>query len=192
MQFIKTYNDIFDKEYCDRVIDSFDVCSRVGAITKRRNINGPIDERVELNPGIDNYERVNEIDLREETIAHRFFDGISLGIERYFMDLSIPNQEYFLRNMVVQRSDPVDSGGYHTWHYEAWDRGTCERRMVYILYLNDIPEGEGETEFLYQHHRQQPRAGDLVIWPAGYTHIHRGNSVRTTVKYIATGWVYWG
>jgi hypothetical protein len=191
MKFIKTYSDIFDKAYCDKVINSFDSCARVGAVTRRRNVVGPIDERAELNPGIDNYERVNEIDFREETIANTFFDGLSSAIERYFMELSVPNQSYFLRNMVVQRTDPEDSGGYHAWHYEAWDRGTCERRLAYSLYLNDVPEGEGETEFFYQHHRQQPKAGDLVIWPAGFTHMHRGNPVRTTVKYIATGWVYW-
>jgi len=60
-----------------------------------------------------------------------------------------------------------------------------------MLYLNDVPEGEGETEFLHQGMRVQPRKGDLVVWPAFFTHVHRGNPVYTTDKYIATGWMLW-
>ena len=57
-----------------------------------------------------------------------------------------------------------------------------------MLYLNDIPEGEGETEFLWQGLRVQPKAGTMLIWPAFYTHTHRGNAVYSCSKYIATGW----
>ena len=48
--------------------------------------------------------------------------------------------------------------------------------------------GEGETEFLYQRKRFQPKKGTVVIWPAGMTHVHKGNTVLTTDKYILTGW----
>ena len=38
------------------------------------------------------------------------------------------------------------------------------------VYLNDNFEG-GETEFLYQNRREQAVQGDVLIFPAGYTHI---------------------
>jgi len=60
-----------------------------------------------------------------------------------------------------------------------------------VLYLNDVPEGEGETEFLHQGIRCQPKRGSLVLFPAFFTHTHRGNPVFTTDKYIATGWMLW-
>ena len=55
------------------------------------------------------------------------------------------------------------------------------------LYLNDDFEG-GETEFLYQNRRELPVAGDVIIFPAGYTHTHRGNPPIGGTKYIATSW----
>ena len=64
----------------------------------------------------------------------------------------------------------------------------CHRILAWTLYLNDIPEGEGETEFLWQATKVKPKAGLLCIFPASFTHTHRGNPVYSTNKYIATGW----
>jgi len=46
----------------------------------------------------------------------------------------------------------------------------------------------GETEFLYQSIRIKPVAGRTLIWPAGYTHVHRGNPPIKGEKMYATGW----
>jgi hypothetical protein len=62
------------------------------------------------------------------------------------------------------------------------------RVLVFTLYLNDVEEG-GETEFLYLSKRVQPKTGRMVIWPAGFTHTHRGNPPLKGDKYIITGWV---
>jgi hypothetical protein len=56
------------------------------------------------------------------------------------------------------------------------------------VYLNDVPEA-GETEFVYQGRKIRPRAGSLLIAPAGFTHTHRGNRPVGGDKYIATSWV---
>lgn len=86
----------------------------------------------------------------------------------------------------VQRTDP--KGGFHVWHHEHGSSLSSMRRtLVWILYLTDH-EGEGETEFLQQGLRAEPKAGRVVLWPASYTHPHRGNPVYSSVKYIATGW----
>ena len=42
-----------------------------------------------------------------------------------------------------------------------------------MIYLNDIRRGGG-TEFIHQRFTAKPRAGDFYIWPAGWTHMHRG------------------
>lgn len=78
-------------------------------------------------------------------------------------------------------------GGYHVWHYESNNREMSHRLLTWILYLNDVEEG-GETEFLYQHMRVKPEQGTLVIWPAAFTHTHRGNPPLSNEKYIVTGW----
>lgn len=86
----------------------------------------------------------------------------------------------------MQKTPP--GGGYHVWHYENAGFGHHARELVWIIYLNDMPEGEAETEFLYQRRRIRPTVGTVVVWPAAYTHVHKGNTVFTQDKYILTGW----
>ena len=56
-----------------------------------------------------------------------------------------------------------------------------------MIYLNDVTEG-GYTEFPSQNKLFQPRTGDILIWPAFWTHPHRGITSKTQTKYIITGW----
>ena len=85
----------------------------------------------------------------------------------------------------IQKTSPGQ--GFHVWHCENNCGQLNSRFIAWTLYLNDVEEG-GETEFIYQHKRVKPEAGKLVIWPAGFTHTHRGNPPLKGDKYIATGW----
>jgi len=89
----------------------------------------------------------------------------------------------------VQKTPP--RGGFHTWHMEHAAHDSAPYRVLtWTLYLNDIPEGEGETEFLEFGVKVQPKKGRLSFFPAAWTHLHRGNPVYSHDKYIATGWYY--
>ena len=59
--------------------------------------------------------------------------------------------------------------------------------FVVQTYLNDDFEA-GETEFLHQHLRVTPKEGSVLIFPAGFTHIHRGNPPIGGTKYLLTTW----
>jgi len=37
--------------------------------------------------------------------------------------------------------------------------------------------------------RVKPKKGRLILFPAGFTHTHRGNPPLDGEKYIITGWV---
>ena len=81
--------------------------------------------------------------------------------------------------------------GYHKWHCEMMGPEDRNRFMVISLYLNTVEKG-GETEFLNQGLRVEPVKNRLVIFPATYTHVHRGNPPLSGTKYIITGWVEFG
>ena len=66
--------------------------------------------------------------------------------------------------------------------------GTIGSPFLTIQKAADIVEG-GETEFLYQSKRFQPKRGQFLIWPAGFTHVHRGNPPLSGEKYISTSWL---
>ena len=57
-----------------------------------------------------------------------------------------------------------------------------------MTYLNDCLHAG--TEFFYQNKRYQCKAGDTLIWPAAWTHTHKGeiSKKQKTTKYILTGW----
>ena len=79
-------------------------------------------------------------------------------------------------------------GGFHDWHYES-GKDQPARKVVIQMYLNDIDE-TGETEFLYQNKRFAPKKNRLLVWPADWSHTHRGNPpIGSTTKYILTTWI---
>ncbi len=61
-----------------------------------------------------------------------------------------------------------------------------QRMIAWMFYLNDINEGGG-TKFPQQDIELKPRAGDLYIWPAFWTHSHFGLPAKKEFKYIITG-----
>ena len=61
------------------------------------------------------------------------------------------------------------------------------RHLVFMTYLNDVTD-EGETEFYHQKVKITPQKGKTIIWPADWTHTHRGIPSPTQEKYIITGW----
>ena len=62
------------------------------------------------------------------------------------------------------------------------------RILVFMTYLNDVTD-EGETEWVYQDVKIQPKKGLSVMWPSEFTHTHRGIPSKTQEKYISTGWI---
>lgn len=94
-----------------------------------------------------------------------------------------------LAHMQMQRY--IDQEGYHAWHYEneVTDDKMKMRQMAFMWYLNDVENG-GETEFKFQKAKVKAKAGRGVIFPAFWTHTHRGNKPDLgQSKYIITGWI---
>jgi hypothetical protein len=85
----------------------------------------------------------------------------------------------------VQEVKP--GGGYHIWHSEH-GLSFPNRLLATMTYLNTFPEGEAETEFLQQGIKIVPKQGMTLIWPAQFTHTHRGNPPYSQNKYTITSW----
>lgn len=89
----------------------------------------------------------------------------------------------------IQRYYPNE--GYFKLHFEnpglVSEPNISDRVLAWMIYLNDVSDG-GYTEFPDQRKRYQPRTGDTLLWPAYFTHPHRGITSKTQTKYIVTGW----
>ena len=79
--------------------------------------------------------------------------------------------------------------GFHAFHEECGDLfPTLARTLVCMYYLNDVEEG-GETEFYHQQLKFKPTRGSLVIFPAYFTHLHKGHIPISNDKYIINIWL---
>ena len=86
----------------------------------------------------------------------------------------------------LQRTAP---GEFYHWHVDSGPGAFSQRQLVAIWYLNEVPGPGGETEFLLQQTKVKPEQGKLILFPPFWTHIHRGVTLQSGLKYIATTWV---
>ncbi len=80
------------------------------------------------------------------------------------------------------------SQGYFRWHADAMDRNAGNRQVAMILYLNTVEKG-GETEFFHQNLKIAPRAGNLLLFPAGWNYMHCGRTPESSDKYIISTFI---
>lgn len=189
--FIGVWENIVPKPNCEDVIYKFnqmrDNCAQ-----------NPIDGQGQFSQGIagrkdysynlfhlDEYvsDPENEAE-RSLPVIHQF---IASCLDEYIQQYSaISHKKFYSHHSKVQHTP--EGGGYHVWHDELGEMvDYADRVLVWMLYLNEDFEG-GETEFLFQKRRIKPSTGTVVIWPAYFTHYHKGNLVLKGDKYVITGW----
>jgi hypothetical protein len=182
--FVGVYHNFFSKEYCEKVIDYFNLAEKAGLTGNRQSHDKALktykDDSFLFCSG------TAHIDPSFTTEFLNKFWGTAYPL--YVREYAILTESgrHNIYDNKLQKTLPGQ--GYHVWHYEASDRSCANRLLAYIVYLNNVEEG-GETEFLYLGKRIKPTAGTLVIWPAAFTHTHRGNPPLSGEKYIMTGWV---
>lgn len=188
--FIRVYKNAYDIEYCKQLIDYFETACAAGfGRTRLETENCPRTIKDDISVSVQAF-MDKSLRLNNHFIVSKFFDLFFLNFyKQYVSEFSViqnPNQKHAIYSIKIQKTNP--GGGYHVWHYENSDKTGSLRVCAFNLYLNTVEEG-GETEFLYYGLRVKPEQGDLVIWPVGFTHTHRGNPPLKETKYLLTGWV---
>ena len=119
---------------------------------------------------------------------HKELNGF---IDQYFKTykFDVYGGKFVMRHLPqIQYYKPGE--GYYSWHIDASQLSACDRAMVFITYLNDVTDGGG-TMFYHQEYTTKAEKGKTIIFPAGYTHLHKGEISETQEKYILTGWLWW-
>jgi hypothetical protein len=78
--------------------------------------------------------------------------------------------------------------GRFGWHFDALGPGAWERQLALIVYLNSVTSG-GETCFHRQNLQVKPVAGDALLFPTFWTHMHCGEIPRSDDKYVISSFV---
>ena len=190
--FIETYENVFPEGFCEFLIENFEKEKQDGRTYNRQqteDISRTMKEDDAIS--ITGYSNLPKFDERYPS------DVIWDSLQRCFLHYSdkyASLKDGPVRGVNIKLQRVPEGGGYHVWHAEqaghTLDQAT--RCLVFMVYLNDLlPEQCGDTEFLYQQVKISPKQNTGVLWPAAFTHPHRGNPVyEGGVKYIITGWYH--
>ena len=188
--FIGVYDNYITKEECNKIIKFYEEQNKFNKTFNRISIENKSvlqkqDQQYFANsanmevwwsqfyPTIMNYD-----------MAWKHYMKNTGASEAYGME---ENEFFHFASIKIQKTLP--SEGYHVWHIEHGKGFEYESRaFVYSIYLNDVEEG-GETEFLHFSKRVKPKTGRIVIWPAAFPYLHRGNPPLSGNKYILTSWM---
>jgi hypothetical protein len=130
-----------------------------------------------------------DLKVFDENLFDQYCNNLWPVIEAYkkmyplcFEDL----QRWGLSAPRIQRYEP--GMYYNMWHCENQGYPSVRNRhLAYMTYLNDIDIGGG-TEFINQKLTTPAQKGLTLLWPAIWTHYHRGVVAPKDTKYIITGW----
>ncbi len=193
IEHIGLYKDVYPEGYCQHLVSEFDRLESGGAGANRQEGGGALRHKKDDHQIMIELRSHNLLPFNNQSSDSLFFDGLQKCYDEYTNRYSILRENGNIRATVMKMQRTSPGGGYHVWHGEQGPGVHANRAVVYMLYLNTIvPEEGAETEFLYQKKRFNPVENTMVIWPASYTHAHRGNPVLgNQAKYIVTGWFYY-
>ena len=209
--FIKQYHKQIPDSFCDEMINIFELNDK-----ENKTYSGKIGQGINQ-PNLELQKSSMDLDLEGSPVTLGINDDMKFYtklfsfcrpsvVDYYTNCIATPNnlgiipseqKDNYIDGVCTILQPPrikrykKNKDGYHTWHYDwmAASPNAAGRTMVLMFYLNDVEEG-GETEFLHQNLKIKPEKGKVVIFPAYFTHIHKGNIPISNDKYICN--IYMG
>lgn len=185
--FIEIYQKVLTDKDCETIVDYFEQMRSHNLIFSRQDLrDGELHEK--------NDETIFMTELGTITLHHThpilkiLVNSVYNCYNQYAKKFSVLTDSKLHGISSIRLQKTGIGGGYHNWHYENNGVIEANRFLAFTVYLNDVKEG-GETEYLYQSLRIPAEQGTIVLWPAAFTHPHRGNPPLSNEKYIATGWI---
>jgi hypothetical protein len=175
------------KTICKKIIDLFEKepnkyqgVTAGGAITEIKNTLDFVIPNSSVNWS--KIRNLLEEELKRNVI--KYINKIS-KIDNY----KIVNTDFLTTGEFMVQKYTRNCGKYNYHNDFTVDHENKKYRVItYIFYLNDVVEG-GETE-IWERVKIQPKAGQMLLFPACWTFPHRGVMPISDNKYIITGWLY--
>ena len=177
--FLEIYDNLLSKEDCNQLISDF---NKISPMSGRLNYSNGNDAK---KLGTTLYCDFNE-DLfsdYNDYIMGTLYKGLPKYLEKYSFVKTGVDVWKCSRYYNIQKYK--EGEGYFTIHCEQDCAKFSSRMLVWMIYLNDAECG---TEFPYQDTIVDAKQGRLVLWPAAWTHPHKGVTPNKGLKYIVTGW----
>lgn len=184
---IAVFENVLDHEGCQKCIDHYEELTSLNlTVTRIDTRDSPSHIKADKQAFLfeDHILRLSPNKALFQNFLNNFWKCYAEYTDHY--SLLNEAESHNVRGIKIQKTLPGE--GYHKWHFESDSRENSLRIVAWGLYLNTVEQG-GETEWLYQGMRVPAIEGTLAIWPAGFTHVHRGNPPLSGEKYLMTGWI---
>ena len=179
--FISAYDNALSKEECQIIIDEFEDdkdLQRPGAVG-----NNVLKPKTKISTDVKHNLSDNS------SVTKLVVKCLNSNISKYTDEHPELNRELdpwsCTYTFNVQKYKPNE--GFFKEHCEVTDLKSSDLLLVWMIYLNTVEDGG--TIFPKYNIKLQAREGRLVIWPAHWTHLHKGEISKTKTKYITTGWI---
>jgi hypothetical protein len=184
--FIAVYDNYITKEECDKAITLFENQDKFNnTVNRLKNEKASVLQKQDQQF----FASGKNLDVWWENLKPMMIN-YNLAWDHYVQNVGAQDaygDSFHFTCLKIQKTLPTE--GYHVWHVEHGRGFDMEpRAFVFSIYLNDVEEG-GETEFLHFSKRVKPKTGRIVIWPAAFPYLHRGNPPLSGQKYILTSWM---
>jgi prolyl 4-hydroxylase len=181
--FIGSWN-LAPLDLCDEIVSYFEL--NVSKQKKGRTISG-LNQNIKKS--VDITISPNEIKLPKNQVFNSYLNALFACHKDYV------SQWPFLAGFL----NKVEIGSFNIQRYQAGEHfqqihsertsiESLHRIFAWMTYLNDVDEG-GATYFSHYDLEIKPQKGLTLIWPAEWTHAHKGNVLHSGSKYIITGWM---
>ena len=166
------YSEMIPEEICDKLVDFFN--------------NNP--ERHKPDDGCKGKESSEIVLTRKDNIFLEYDHYLSKVLNSYLEKYKYSNSvAKFKTSPTIKIQHYKPGEGFKVYHFENdGNEEVLRRHLVFMTYLNTV-ENAG-TEFLYQETKTEAIKGSTIIWPAAWTHTHRGVVNTKSDKTIVTGW----
>ena len=185
--FITVFDDALSSSECDSLIEWFEdndqahEPGRIGIVDENGQGTLTIDRETKHSTDL-------SVSFDTDDLPNKFLLPVLTDAIRYYI-----KQYPFMNELYAFSLDEL----YNLQRYypnEGYFKEHCENAtpdetgiLAWTVYLNDVTDG-GETLFTLYKEKLSAKQGRLVIFPAYWTHAHKGIVSPTQTKYIATGW----
>ena len=150
--------------------------------------NHAVQGQISQGKGVKKIKESKDLHISSDNFDPQILDyriALQKTLEKYMEKYpEVDNYSKFnVESFNIQKYPP--KGGFKVWHFETGSKQKADRILVFMTYLVNL-ENAG-TEFKYQNMKTPCKKGLTVIWPADFTHTHRG-IISDKEKIIATGW----
>jgi hypothetical protein len=187
------------REICEKIINLYEEDTEKFDGRTFSGVNKKVKDTMDLmiNSDDSKWEKIDKLLKKElQNNVKKYIYEINTTVKKFNIESTTTETEFklFEKNLTIENNFMVQKyksgSGKYVFHHDGhidWEKKKY-RVITFLWYLKDVLEG-GETDFCG--FKIQPKAGQLILFPASWCYPHCGKKPISSDKYIITGWLYY-